>query len=78
MEAMHNGPMDFIHLLDIRNAWLIWFGTHLGDQRTIFARGQLRYTWAMGILDNFENSLDFDQWEESDLELSIQNPHIPD
>jgi len=27
----------------------------------------------MGILDNFENSLDFD---DSDLELQIQNPHI--
>ena len=29
----------------------------------------------MGILDNFENSLD---WDDADLELQIQNPHTPD
>ena len=29
----------------------------------------------MGILDNFENSLDF---EDFDLELQIQNPHTTD
>jgi len=29
----------------------------------------------MGILDNFENSLDF---EDTDLELQTQNPHITD
>ena len=29
----------------------------------------------MGILDNFENSLD---WDDADLELQIQNPHIPE
>ena len=27
----------------------------------------------MGILDNLENA-----WDDSDLELSIQNPHIKD
>jgi hypothetical protein len=72
--------MDFIHLLDIRNAWFVWFGNHLGYQRTIFARGQIRYTWAMGILDNLEAYLDLDQldnaWDDSDLELQTQNPHI--
>lgn len=29
----------------------------------------------MGILDNFENSLDF---EDEDLELQTQNPHTID
>lgn len=33
----------------------------------------------MGILDNLEAYIDFDQienaWGDSDLELSIQNPH---
>jgi hypothetical protein len=37
----------------------------------------------MGILDNLEASLDFiwgdclgQQWDDADLELQIQNPHI--
>jgi hypothetical protein len=34
----------------------------------------------MGILDNLEAYLDLDQldnaWDDSDLELQIQNPHI--
>ena len=40
----------------------------------------------MGILDNFEASLDFlwgdclgkPVWDDSDLELQIQNPHTTD
>jgi hypothetical protein len=31
----------------------------------------------MGILDNLEASLDL-LWEDSDLELQTQNPHITD
>lgn len=34
----------------------------------------------MGILDNLESYLELDKiddaWDESDLELQIQNPHI--
>jgi hypothetical protein len=33
-------------------------------------RGQIRYTWHMGILDNLEAA-----WDDADLELQIQNPH---
>jgi hypothetical protein len=47
----------------------------MGYQRDFLARGQIRYTWAMGILDNLEASLD---WDESDIELSNQNPHKPE
>jgi hypothetical protein len=37
--------MDTIHLLDIRNAWFVWFGYYLGDQRTNLANGQIGYTY---------------------------------